>query len=119
MSGTYVDDYLTAGPPEVVAAFVNTLRKPWKSEPQLLTLDHELTFLGVTLHKQLTAICFTSSFTLMTYFKNAPHITARTRTKSFPKEVPLPPNPSIPEQEWIKRGHDQILHALCPLLLKS
>ena len=50
MSGIYVDDYLTAGPPKLVEAFMNTLRKLWKtSEPQFLTLDHELTFLGVTL----------------------------------------------------------------------
>ena len=53
MSGIYVDDYLTVGPPSVVESFMLTLRKKWKtSDPQYLTYDHELTFLGVTL--QLT-----------------------------------------------------------------
>ena len=50
MSGVYVDDYLTAGPPSIVDSFMKTLRRLWKtSEPQYLTFDHELTFLGVTL----------------------------------------------------------------------
>ena len=54
MSGIYVDDYLTAGPPSIVDFFMKTLRRLWKtSEPQYLTIDHELTFLGVTL--QLTS----------------------------------------------------------------
>ena len=52
LSGIYVDDYLTSGPPKLVEAFMTTLRKLWKtSEPQYLALDHELTFLGVTLRK--------------------------------------------------------------------
>ena len=50
MSGTYVDDYLTVGPPSVVGSFMKTFRKMWKtSDPQYLTCDHELMFLGVTL----------------------------------------------------------------------
>ena len=41
MSGIYVDDYFTAGPPKFVEAFMNTLRKLWKtSEPQFLSFDH-------------------------------------------------------------------------------
>ena len=43
-------------PPKLVEAFV-TLRKRWKtSEPQYLTLDHELTFLGVTLRRTAEGI---------------------------------------------------------------
>ena len=45
MSGIFIDDYLTAGPPKLVEAFVNTLRKVWKtSEPQFLALDHDLSW---------------------------------------------------------------------------
>ena len=90
LSGIGVDDYLTAGPPKLVEAFMATLRRLWKtSEPQHLTLDHELTFLGVTLRR-------------------IPEARKRTTTgepEHFQKEAPLPPDPSIPEpQEWIKRG---------------
>ena len=31
MSRIYVDDYLTAGPPKLVEAFMTTLRKLWKT----------------------------------------------------------------------------------------
>ena len=53
MSGIYVDDYLTVGPPKVVDAFMTTLRKLWKtSEPQCLSFTQSLTFLGVTIEKE-------------------------------------------------------------------
>ena len=47
LSGIYVDDFLTTGPRHVVEAFLNTLRKMWKtSDPQFLSSDGELQFLG-------------------------------------------------------------------------
>ena len=112
LSGIYVDDYLTAGPPKLVEAFMTTLRKLWKtSEPQYLTLDHELTFLGVTLRKTSEGILLHQQlYTEDLLQEHAPHITARKRTTTgepehFQKEASLPPDPSIPEhQEWIKRG---------------
>ena len=112
LSGIYVDDYLTAGPPKLVGAFMNTLRKTWKtSEPQYLTLDHELTFLGVTLRRTVDGILLHQQlYTDDLLQEHAPHMTARKRTTTgepehFQKEAPLPPDPSIPEhQEWIKRG---------------
>ena len=43
LSGIYVDDFLTTGPQHVVEAFLNTLRKMWKtSDPQFLSSDGEL-----------------------------------------------------------------------------
>ena len=48
MSGVYVDDFLTAGPSPVVRSCLATLRKMWKTvDPQYLTLNSELPFLGV------------------------------------------------------------------------
>ena len=71
MSGIYVDDYLTAGPPKLVEAFMTTLRKPWKtSEPQFLTLDHELTFLGVTLRRTVDGILLHQQLYTDDLFKN-------------------------------------------------
>ena len=53
MSGIYVDDDLTVGPPGVVDAFMTTLRKLWKtSEPQYLSFTQNLTLLGVTVEKK-------------------------------------------------------------------
>ena len=53
MSGIYVDDYLTIGPPGVVDAFMTTSRKLWKtSTPQYLSFTQNLTFLGVTIEKK-------------------------------------------------------------------
>ena len=110
MSGVYVDDYLTAGPPSIVDSFMKTLRRLWKtSEPQYLTIDHELTFLGVTL--QLTSEGILLHQRLCTedlLQEHSPHITARRRTTSgkpghFQKDAPLPPDSkNLPEhQEWI------------------
>ena len=76
-----------------------------------MTLDHELTFLGVTL--QLTSegiLLHQRLYTEDLLQEHSPHITARRRTTSgepehFQKDAPLPPDPNIPEhQEWIKRG---------------
>ena len=91
---------------------MNTLRKLRKtSEPQYLTPDHELTFLGVTLRRTDDGILFHQQLYADDLLQeHAPHMSARKRTTSsepehFQKEAPLPPNPSIPEhQEWIKRG---------------
>ena len=138
MSGIYVDDYLTAGPPKIVEAFMTTLRKLWKtSEPQFLTLDHELTFLGVILRKTVDGILLHQQlYTDDLPQEHAPHMSARKRTTTgepehFQTEAPLPPNPSIPEQGGsrgvngflvvsfgFQQGHVLILFTLCPLLLK-
>ena len=49
MRGIYVDDFLIAGPSPVVRLFLATSRKMWKtSDPQYLTIDAELPFLGVS-----------------------------------------------------------------------
>ena len=84
MSGIYVDDYLTVGPPSVVESFMLTLRKKWKtSDPQYLTLDHELTFLGVTLRLTAEGILLHQKlYTEDLLQEHSPHITARRRTTS-------------------------------------
>ena len=61
LSGIYVDDFLTASPPLVVRSFLAALRKMWRtSDPQFLSLDADLPFLGVSIR---TSFC-TSIFTL-------------------------------------------------------
>ena len=88
---------------------MNTLRKLWKtSEPQFLTLNHELTFLGVTLRRTVVGILLHQQlYTDDLLQEHAPHVSARKRTTTgepehFQKDAPLPPNPSIPKR--IKRG---------------
>ena len=50
MSGIYVDDFLTTGPPKLAQDLVDTLRRQWKtSEPLYLSPSVTLTFLGVTI----------------------------------------------------------------------
>ena len=112
MSGIYVDDYLTVGPPEVVDAFMTTLRKLWKtSEPQYLSFTQDLTFLGVTIEKKEEGLLLHQhNCTENLLNEDAAHLPARKRTTAgdpehFKKVAPPPPDPSNPEhQEWIKRG---------------
>ena len=112
MSGIYVDDFLTTGPPKLVQDFMDTLRRLWKtSEPQHLSPSVDLTFLGVT--SKMTPdglLLHQHNYTEELLREHSAHITARKRMTSgepdhFRKEDPLPPNPTNPEhQEWIKRG---------------
>ena len=84
MSGIYVDDYLTAGLPSIVDSFMQTLRRLWKSsEPQYLTIDHELTFLGVILQFISEGILLHQRlYTEDLLQEHSPHITARRKTIS-------------------------------------
>ena len=112
LSGIYVDDFLTTGPPRVVHDFMTHLRKLWKtSSPQYLTLENELTFLGVTIKKLPDGLYLHQHhYTEDLLLEHASHLPARKRTTSgepdhFKKDSPLLPDPSIPEHyEWIKRG---------------
>ena len=59
MSGTYVDDFLTAGPSHVVRSFLATLHKMWKtSDPQYLTMDAELPLLGISIRMTKDGLLF-------------------------------------------------------------
>ena len=50
LSGIYVDEFLTAGPTHVVQSFLAAARKWWRtSDPQFLSLDADLPFLGVSI----------------------------------------------------------------------
>ena len=112
MSGIYVDDFLTTGPPILVQDFMDTLRRLWKtSEPQRLSPSVDLTFLGVTIKMTPDALLLHQhNYTEELRREHSAHITARKRMTSgepdhFRKADPLPPNPSNPEhQEWTKRG---------------
>ena len=74
-----------------------------------MTLDHELTFLGVTL--QLTSegiLLHQRLYTEDLLQEHSPHITARRRTTSgepehFQKDAPLPPDPNIPETSGVDK----------------
>ena len=112
LSGIYVDDFLTTGPPRVVHDFMTHLRKLWKtSSPQYLTLENELTFLGVTIKKLPDGLyLYQHHYTEDLLLEHGSHPPARKRTTSgepdhSKNDSPLPPDPSIPEHyEWIKRG---------------
>ena len=113
MSGVYVDDLLTIGPPKLVQDFMDTLRRQWKtSKPQYLSPSVDLTFLGVTIKMTPDGLLLHQhNYTVNTeepLRERSSHITARRRMTSgkpdrFLKEDPLPPNhPDL--QDWIKRG---------------
>ena len=112
MSGIYIDDFLTTGPPKLVQDFTDTLRRQWKtSEPQYLSPSVDLTFLGVTVKMTPYGLLLHQhNYTEELFREHSAHIAARKRMTSgepdhFRKEDPLPPNPSNPDhQEWIKRG---------------
>ena len=112
MSGIYVDDFLTTGPPQLVRDFLDALRRLWKTgEPQYLTPDCDLTFLGVSIKKLPDGILLHQHFyTEDLLQEHSPHITARKRQTSgepdhFIKADPLPPDPNNADHnEWIKRG---------------
>ena len=112
MSGIYVDDFLTAGPPSVVHSFLATLRKMWKtSDPQFLTMNAELPFLGVSIRMTKDGLLLHQHhYTLDFLREHSSHISARKRTTSgepehFRRETPLPPDPTnVEHQQWVKIG---------------
>ena len=55
LCGIYVDDYLSAGPHDIVTSFLEHLRSIWKTtDPVFLTPGMEFSFLGITL--ELTSV---------------------------------------------------------------
>ena len=112
LSGIYVDDFLTVGPPRLVQDFIDALRRLWKtSDPQYLTPTVELTFLGVTVRMTPEGLLLHQHhYTNDLLAEHSSHITARKRLTSgepdhFKKDDPLPPDATNPDhQEWVKRG---------------
>ena len=112
LSGIYIDDFLTAGPELVVRSFFASLRRMWKtSDPQYLTMDSELPFLGVSIRMTQDGILlYQHHYTQDFLREHSAHISARKRTTSgepehFKSDSPLPPDPTDPQhQEWVKRG---------------
>ena len=112
MSGIYVDDFLNVGPRHVVTAYVTALRKLWKtSDPQFLSIDVDLNFLGASIRQLATGLLLHQHhYTEELLSEHASHITARKRTTTgepehFNKQAPLPPDHSnIDHLEWIKIG---------------
>ena len=98
LSGIYVDDYLTVGPPSVVESFMQTLRKKWKtSEPQYLTCDHELhiSWSDFTIDNCFSASSCIKCFTLKISCKSIHHISLQ--LEHFKKDAPLPLDSNNPE----------------------
>ena len=93
-------------------SFLATLRKMWKtSDPQLLTMDVELPFLGVPSWMTKDGLFLHQHhYTLDFLHEHSSHISARKRTTSgepepFRKEAPLPPDPTdVEHQQWVKIG---------------
>ena len=112
LSGIYVDDFLTVGPPQLVHDFLTALRKLWKTgDPQYLSPEVDITFLGVTIKMTEQGLLLHQHYYTEDLLKeHSSHITARKRMTSgepdhFRKDDPLPPDASNPEHlEWIKRG---------------
>ena len=112
MSGIYVDDFLTAGPSPVVRSFLAILRKMWEtSDPQYLTMDAELPFLGVSIRMTKDGLLLHQHhYTLDFLREHSSHVSARKRTTSaepehFRRETPLPPDSTnIEHQQWVKIG---------------
>ena len=110
LSGIYVDDFLSVGPPRLVRDFIDALRRLWKtSDPQYLTPTVELTFLGVTIRMTPEGLLLHQHhYTNDLLAEHSSHITARKRLTSgepdhFKKDDPLPPDATNPDhQEWVK-----------------
>ena len=84
LSGIYVDDFLTAGPEPVVRSFLASLRKVWKtSDPQYLTMDSELPFLGVSIRMTQHGILLHQHHYTQDFLReHSAHISARKRITS-------------------------------------
>ena len=112
LSGIYVADFLTTGPRHVVEAFLNTLRKMWKtSGPQFLSSDGELQFLGATIIMTSVGLMLHQHFYTEDFLKEyGPFVSARKRNTAgepdhFKKQDPEPPDLSNTDHaEWVKRG---------------
>ena len=83
MSGIYVDDFLT-GPPQLVHDFLTALRKLWKTgDPQYLTPEVDITFLGVTIKMTDQGLLLHQHYYTEDLLKeHSSHITARKRMTS-------------------------------------
>ena len=79
LSGICVDDFLTAGPPLVVHSFLASLRNMWKtSDPQFLSLDADLPFLGVSIRMTKDGILLHQHlYTQDLLHNHSSHISAR------------------------------------------
>ena len=103
LSGIYVDDFLTAGPPLVVQSFLGALRKMWrKSDPQFLSLDADLPFLGVSIRLTKDGILLHQHhYTQDLLHHHSSHISARKRiyfrrANSFSKRSSFAPRSDQP-----------------------
>ena len=84
LSGIYVDDFLSVGPPRLVHDVMDALRRLWKtSDPQYLTPTVELTFLGVTIRMTPEGLLLHQHhYTNDLLNEHSSHITARKRLTS-------------------------------------
>ena len=118
--------FSTWGPRHVVTAYVTALRKLWKaSDPQFLSIDADLNFLGVSSRQLATGLLLhRHHYTEQLLSEHASHITARKRTtmgepEHFNKQAPLPPDHSnIDHLEWTKSGQ-QVLGAMLMLSTRT
>ena len=93
-------------------SFLASLRKMWKtSDPQFLSLDADLPFLGVSIRMTKDGILLHQHhYTQDLLHNHSSHVSARKRNTSgepthFQKDPPLPPDPTNSEhQRWIKIG---------------
>ena len=93
-----MDDCLTTGPRHVVESFLDTLRKVWKtSDPQFLSSDGELHFLGADHRHDLTwGLMLHQHFYTEDFVKEyGPFVSARNRNTAgepdhFKKDDPEP-----------------------------
>ena len=84
----------------------------WKtSDPQFLTMNAELPFLGVSIRMTKDGLLLHQHhYTLDFLREHSSHISARKRTTSgepehFRRETPLPPDPTnVEHQQWVKIG---------------
>ena len=121
MIGIYVDDYLTVGQPETVEKFLSYLRRLWNtSDPQYLSQNSELPFLGLTVQRSPSGLFLhQAQYAELLLEEHTSHIPKRARTttgeaESFKEEQnpAEPPDMSNPEHlSWIKLGQ-KIIGAL-------
>ena len=105
LSGISVDDFLIAGP-LVAHSFLASLRKMWKtSDPQFLSLDADLPFLGVSIRMTKDGILLRQHHYTQDLLRNhSSHISARKRnTSGEPTHFQKDP-PNSEHQRWIKIG---------------